>query len=88
MKHLIHIVLLMTVVGCASTTENSTAKQNDTPQTAAIAANAKEKPKDEMICKMEKKLGSNQRTKVCRLKDNEHDTSIRNRQMMEDLGAK
>jgi|GEM_PF-6605715 len=87
MKHLVHIALLMSIVGCASTTDDSTAKQNDTTQTAAIAANTKEKPQDDMICKMEKKLGSNHRTKVCRLKDNEHDTAIRSTQMMDDLGG-
>jgi len=88
MKHFIHITLLMTVVGCTSTADNNTAKQSNTTQTAAIAANSKEKPKDGLVCKMEKKLGSNHRTKICRPKDNEHDTAIRNRQMMEDLGAK
>jgi len=87
MKRFGYMFLCVALAGCASTEENTAANQANTPKTPAVAANLKEKSKDGMICTMEKKLGSNHRTKVCRLKDNEHDTSIRNNDLMDSLGA-
>ena len=77
----------MTIVGCASTTASNTATQTDNAQGKTVAAETKEKPKDQLICKTEKKLGSNHRTRICRPKDNAHDTAIRNQELMNDLGA-
>jgi alcohol dehydrogenase YqhD (iron-dependent ADH family) len=68
MKLLIPIVMLLTISGCTSTAENSTVKQsNDTNKTVA-AKDEKSTPKQDLICKTEKKLGSNMKTKVCRPK--------------------
>ena len=66
MKQLFSIFLLVAITGCGSTA-NSTAKQSTaTNKTAATAE--QDKPKKDMICKTEKALGSNMKTKVCRPK--------------------
>jgi uncharacterized protein YceK len=87
MKHLVHIALLVAVTGCSSTTESTAAKPSDNAQKVTTTQVNKEKPKEQLICKTEKKLGSNHRTRICRPKDNAHDTSIRNTELMNSLGA-
>ena len=66
MKHFFTAVLLVILTACGSTA-NKTANQTDaTNKTAATAE--QDKPKKDMICRSEKKLGSNMKTKVCRPK--------------------
>ncbi|WP_157606041.1 hypothetical protein [Rheinheimera sp. SA_1] len=66
MKQLFTIALLVALTGCGSTA-NDTAKQSSaTNKTAATAE--QDKPKKDMICRSEKALGSNMKTKVCRPK--------------------
>jgi len=66
MKLLCSIVLLVAITGCGSTANNTATQTTATNKTAATAE--QDKPKKDMICRSEKALGSNMKTKVCRPK--------------------
>ncbi|RVU35658.1 hypothetical protein EOE67_12570 [Rheinheimera riviphila] len=66
MKHLLTLVLLVSITGCGATANNTTKQTEATNKTAATAE--ADKPKKDMICRSEKALGSNMKTKVCRPK--------------------
>ncbi len=77
------IMLLCTlsfiVAGCSSTPKTASAPAQATPAVAAAPAVAVAEKKDsEVVCKMQKVLGSNMKKKVCttkaRIADNEADT--------------
>lgn len=66
MKHLLVLVVICTISACGSTT-NKTTTQSAATNTEAVATE-QNKPKKDMICRSEKALGSNMKTKVCRPK--------------------
>lgn len=66
MKQLCMIVLLVAITGCGSTANTTANQTTATNKTAATAE--QDKPKKDMICRTEKALGSNMKTKVCRPK--------------------
>jgi hypothetical protein len=68
MKLLLPIIMVLMISGCTSTADNSAAKQSNDTNKTTVAKDEKSKPKQDLICKTEKKLGSNMKTKVCRPK--------------------
>ncbi len=66
MKHLLVLLVICTISACGSTANKTTTQSAATnTETAAVEQN---KPKKDMICRSEKALGSNMKTKVCRPK--------------------
>ena len=61
-KGLASVALLAGLMGCQNTLSSVATVQQDSQQTNIAAANAD----DGVICKMEKRIGSNMMTRVCR----------------------
>lgn len=66
MKYLLPLALTFMLGACGSTANNNTTTSATTNK--EVVAAEENKPKKDMICRSEKTLGSNMKTKVCRPK--------------------